>query len=264
MDNTDHWSLRGGSGLSTDFSVKKLGITASKQAEVATDKAKEMASSVIPDSVEETASSISSSISNNLPDKPTFGWRDVNQLIGRSIADRDGPASPSNPSLDSSNNKQKDSKVSSSSLWPFASAAEPSAEQDTKKLASQATSNSTKESLSGLAGIANWIVKRIPLPLGKDQKLLTSSIVPSFPFDDILDGSSSQISEKPKQGKSSSSTRERSVSDTARLLFGSSPSSSAATKPSSPSSSSSGKNSKKFNHERFYVALCKKLYDEGL
>ena len=258
MDNTDHWSLRGGSGLSTDFSAKKVGITASKQAEVATDKAKEVASSILPDSVGESASAVSSVVSNNIPEPTKFGWRDVNQLVGNSIADRDGPSSPSNPSVES---KQKDgSTKSSSSLWPFASMSDAKDEQDTKKLASQATSNSSKESLSALAGIANWIVKRIPLPIGNNQKLLTSSIVPSFPFDDILDdGKASSSAAEASQSKGK--PRERTASETARLLFGSG--SSSASKGIS-SSSDNKKNSKKFNHERFYIALCKKLYDEGL
>lgn len=245
MENTDHWSMRGGSGLATDFSAKKVSAAASKQAEVATDKVKEVTSSVLPDSVNEAASTATSTAGEKL----SFGWQDVNRLVGSSIAQRDGPASPSNPST------QKDSKgnASGAGLWPFASSSE--GEQDTKKLASQATSNSATKSLSGLAGIANWIVKRIPLPLGNGQKKLTSFINPSFPFDDTVDDNTKA------QGGTQASSRERSLSDTARLLFGSGGGS--ASSSNSPNGSSD-KKGKKFNHERFYVALCRKLYDEGL
>lgn len=257
IDNADHWSLRGGSGLATDFSVKKVSAAASKQAEIAADKAKDAASSVLPDRVEQAASKAASTVSEAMPEKVSFGWQDVNKLVGSSIAQRDGPSSPSNPSTE----YKESIRSGSSGLWPFGSGSGPlsgSAEQDAKKLASQATSNSAKESLSGLAGLANWIVKRIPLPLGNGQKKLTSSISPSFPIDDAFEDGGKPDDIKAGKGAS----KERSVADTARLLFGSSLGSSASA--GSASGSASHKNGKKFNHERFYVALCRKLYDEGL
>lgn len=195
-----------------------------------------------------------------------FGWSDVNTLIGKGIAVRDEAKSVL---PDASTLKPVTDAVSH---LPDATTFKPVTDAVSQAVASTAREAETSISpssssphakgdsntvLASVTSMASWVISRIPLPTSS-TKLLRSSINPAFPVDDILQPASAGSSSRPAPSSTKSSTSSLSTLNTARLLFGSGGSS----KSASPSFTS-GKG-QKFDRERFYVALCKKLYDEGL
>lgn len=187
-------------------------------------------------------------------------WSDINSAVFKGISALDEP---------SSSTVQKPNGQG----WSVA-ASPPSAgtplvadmTRDTKETKSPpSTTNGNKDALRTLANLASWVVKRIPLPSGNNRQL-KSSIDPAFPLDDAEKqvADAKDAADSSTYGSASKSevkdTSKSTISNTARLLFGSSSPSSAK----KSNGKSANNDADKFNHERFYVALCKKLYDEGM
>lgn len=271
IDGADHWSLRGGSGLKQDFSLaaaassaKKLGTTASKQLEDATDKAKEVASSALPDSVGNVASSVISAATGE-----SQSTKDASDLSAPL-------ASLSHPQERAADRAIQTKENEASGLsWSFLTS-----KREKQPATSESSRNAKgKDIFSSISGVASWIAKKIPISSSTD-KHLRSSIDSTFPLEDVfqapalateqggitaaagapspsLSAASPSIRNVIVSSQSAKDRKDRSALDTARLLFGASGSSAQA-------SGKAAKDAARFSHERFYVALCKKLYDEGL
>lgn len=281
LDNADHWSIRGGAGFTTEPKTKKSTSAAPSTTTPATEKKSvvgndEKKSTRTPaEDVEESSelerlgekakSAISTVIDVAAPVAesatsvlPSFNWSDINSAVFKGIDARDGAVTGTKSSIthDNGTNKTSGSKASQSldkakfknDLKEVADAAEASTNK-----------NGNNDALKLLGNVAGWIVKRIPLPTSSNKQL-KSSIDPAYPLDEVAslgeDGEATTKATVASDKAINSVPSKSNVTNAARLLFGSSTSKS-STKPANGESS-------KFNHERFYVALCKKLYDEGM
>lgn len=254
----DHWELRGAAGF---IRPPKGTSTTAKSEEVTGTGDKEK------DASKQSASSSSSSL--------RWGWQDVNALIGtwinakqseRRDATKASAASPPTQTTDS-NGLPKDP------LPAQEKALEPTDRKETKP-----------DSASALHSVANWVTQRIPLaqsfsvvpspplPTGPDGRpaSFASSMNPGWPLDECFEQVKSDASDlvpRPNAAKPIEVVSPISSSPGAapapikfiprpspRLLYGLSP---------TPASSSRSGKTTKFELERLYVAVCKKLYDEG-
>lgn len=227
LENTDHWSLRGGSGLNPAAKGKKKISASSNNASQ-------------PQRAPEPSEVVTSEKKDSSTD---FGWQDVVSEVGSRIAQRD-------------------------TFGAWGSMGDPdykSATRDAKRNLTDTANNSSSNSqaLTTLTSIAGWIARRVPFvstSSGKQTKAeqsLRSSINPSFPIDDAAHGGE-QIDARAGSVNTASSGSDSTLSDNSRLLFGLSSSAS-----NGKHTDKNAKKPEKFNHERFYVALCRKLYDEG-
>lgn len=276
LDGADHWSIRGGAGFTTEPKGKKKDTatqattpaaekkavvdnishkqeqptekggttdstrhpdTANQEEAGELDKLGEKAKAAVS-TIVDMAAPVAEATSNVLP---SFSWSDINTAVFKGLDD----------SSDNSNGKKN--AASSGSAAPSKSLAKDNSKKGAEAATpSPSTTNSNLDTLKTLSGIAGWVAKRIPLP-SSNKSQLKSSIDPAYPLDDTA------VVPKPTTSNSTpaSPSEKTSVTNAARLLFGSSSSSSSKT------SKTSNGESNKFNRERFYVALCKKLYDEG-
>lgn len=232
IENCDHWALRGGSGISTEIKSKKT--------------------------VASTTSGVSESTTANAsttnPSYLPFGWQDVNQAVGKHIDMADMARSAG------------DFIQPITSAVQFGGSEKQSTSAASNKTGARTlTTNNSKDTPSALSNVTSWIVKRIPLS-GIGNKSIRSNINPAFPFDEVFTpapGAASMISSTKEDSRSP--PPKYSASDTARLLFGAGKSSNRSrSSPSAAASTAEAIKQAKFNHEMFYVALCRKLYDEGL
>lgn len=282
LDNVDHWSIRGGAGFTTEPKTKKFTSSAPTTTTPATEKKTvighdEKKSTRTPaENVEESSeleklgekakSAISSVIDVAAPVAesatsvlPSFNWSDINNAVFKSIDAQNGGGNAGKSSAPQGDGTKKYAEANTSQTFDKAkfksdlSDVADAAEATTNK-------NGNNDALKLLGNVAGWIAKRIPLSSSSNNnKHLKSSIDPAFPLDEAASPKKETASNTPvtsDKASTSSSSSKSSVTDAARLLFGN-------TSSKSSTKSTNGEVSK-FDRERFYVALCRKLYDEGM
>ncbi|GAA5820189.1 hypothetical protein JCM11251_005518 [Rhodosporidiobolus azoricus] len=237
FDHSDHWEMRGSSGLSS--------AEASKHA------VEQVTQSEMRNTKEPRLGEKAEQVGGGKKDDRGWQWQDVYASVGKLVGARNGAGG-----------KKQEKRDGKASL--------PASAKEEKK------DDHHSDDAQGLASAASWIIRQLPgTSVGSEvssSTTLSKNMAPpssSGPLSAITDAASSLKTTVSSAASSAASTVADSAVNnrTTRLLYGapglSSSASASAEKQKGEAALHKPPTDEKFSLERMTVALCRKLYNDG-